>query len=168
MTKEEKKEQQRLKKNAWMKEYTKRNKDKKKAYDKMYIEQNKDYIAARSKKYRQDNKERVDAWQAEYDLKNRDKKLAYYNEYNSRPENKSRRKQIVLNEMDGYYVYYLKEEHYVGQTKNMRRRMNSHKSSANRHVLDAEVLAKFETRKEALAFEAKLHDMGYNGRNYGK
>ena len=163
MTKEEKKEKQRLAKNAYMRDYAKRNKDKKKAYDKMYIEQNKDYIAARAKKYRQDNKEHLDAWQAEYNLKNREAKLAYFKEYNNRPENKSRRKQIVLNEMDGYYVYYLKEEHYVGQTKNMRRRMNGQKSDSKRHVLDVEVLAKFETRKEALAYEAKLHSMGYAG-----
>lgn len=66
---------------------------------------------------------------------------------------------------DGFYtVYYLKEDHYVGQTISLRRRLGKHKRNG-RHVLDAEVLAKFETREEALAFESRLHDMGYHGRN---
>jgi len=163
MTKEEKKEQQRLAKNAYMRDYAKRNKEKKKAYDLIHRKENKEYIASRAKKYREENKEELAAKALIHYAKNRDSKLAYFKEYNDRPENKSRRKQIVLNEMDGYYVYYLKEEHYVGQTKNMRRRMNGHKSDAKRHILDVEVLAKFETRKEALAYEAKLHSMGYEG-----
>ena len=64
-------------------------------------------------------------------------------------------------------MYYLPEEHYVGQTNSVFLRMKGHKSESNRHILDVEVLAKFETRKEALAFEAKLHSMGYNGFNGG-
>lgn len=65
---------------------------------------------------------------------------------------------------DGLFtVYYLSEENYIGQTNCLYNRMNEHKSKFNRHVLDVEVLGKFETRKEALAFEAKLHSMGYDG-----
>lgn len=66
-----------------------------------------------------------------------------------------------------YTVYYLPEEHYVGQTKGLGVRMSVHKYQSKRHILDVEVLAKFETRKESLAFEAKLHDMGYHGKNKG-
>jgi len=166
MTTEEKKEQQRLAKNAYMKEYTKRNKAKKEAYDKMYREQNKETIAAKRKEYYSDNKEAILARDKAYCLKNRDKKLAYYAEYNSKSENKARRRQIILDEQGGLTaVYYLKEEHYVGVTKNLRLRMNEHRSGSNRHVEDVEVLGMFETREEGLAFEAKLHSMGYNGAN---
>ena len=45
--------------------------------------------------------------------------------------------------------------------------MRKHKYGHGRIIEGAEVLAKFQTREEALAFEAKLHSMGYLGLNNG-
>lgn len=96
-------------------------------------------------------------YRAKWNKANKDKIAAQ----NKRYSNKLKQRQPY------YTVYYLKEEHYVGQTMGIRKRLAVHKYESKRHVLDVEVLAKFETREEALAFEAKLHDMGYDGKNNG-
>ena len=67
---------------------------------------------------------------------------------------------------DGHYtVYYLKEEHYVGMTSGLKHRLSYHKGYYNRYIEVVEIVGKYETKREALDVEAKLHSMGYLGSN---
>ena len=69
---------------------------------------------------------------------------------------------------DGYYyVYYLPEEHYVGLTNNIRRRMMDHRRLRNgqKFTNDYEILGKFESNIDAHWFEIQFHQRGYNGFN---
>ena len=109
--------------------------------DKRYREANKEKIKARRKAWRDSNKEHISEFNRLY--------------------NESQKDEL-------FTVYYLKEDHYVGQTNHMKARMKKHVSHNGRHVEDVEVLGRFETREEALAFESRLHDMGYHGRNNGQ
>ena len=173
MTTEEKKEKERIRCRKYyqankaailerQKKYDAANKDKKALYDKKYREENSELIREYHAKRYAENPEAYSSgsykdpnYSSNYYKANRDSILAKhkkYHEYNK----------------DGFYsVYYLPEENYVGQTNCMRVRMNDHRSKHGRYTKDVEVLAKFETRKEALAFEAELHKMGYNGLNNG-
>jgi predicted GIY-YIG superfamily endonuclease len=63
-----------------------------------------------------------------------------------------------------YTVYLLVDENYVGQTNNPTRRMWEHKTKYNYNTGNWIVLGKFNTRQEALQYEAELHSQGYNGR----
>ena len=66
---------------------------------------------------------------------------------------------------DGLFaVYYLPEEHYVGMTECIDSMMRVHKNRG-KHTLDVELVAKFETKREALACESYMHSIGYNGSN---
>ena len=139
-----------------------RTKEEKAIYNKKYREENKESIKAKAKNYREKNKKRIKA--------NRDANKERAKLYREANKDKMSAYQKRRNDSikDGLFiVYYLKEENYVGQTCHLPARLGRHKHRYNRHILDVEVLAKFETREEALAFEAKLHDMGYNGRNNG-
>jgi predicted GIY-YIG superfamily endonuclease len=110
-------------------------------YNKRYNEENREKIAARKKAYREANKERLAA----------DKK-SYY-------ESKK----------DGLYtVYLLPEENYVGMTNNLYRRLEHHKSKHKRDVSDVKILGKYHTKDEALVTEARYHNEGYKGRNWGE
>jgi ABC-type nitrate/sulfonate/bicarbonate transport system substrate-binding protein len=155
----------------------------------VYTEEQRKAACERAKKYNKENKEKVAAQKAEWVKNNPDRVKAhakkYYKAYydknkeglneearkwaaNNKDKVAARKKRFAESKKDGLYtVYYLKEDHYVGQTDNMYQRMKNHKGQ-ERHVEDVEILAKFETREEAMAFEAKLHDMGYHGRNNGK
>tara|TARA_R110000782_G_C14534762_1_gene382928 strand:- start:63 stop:443 length:381 start_codon:yes stop_codon:yes gene_type:complete len=100
------------------------------------------------KKYLEANKEKVAAY----------KKVFY-------EANKERYKAYDKAKKDGLYtVYYLKEEHYAGMTTILQYRLKSHKHNG-KHIEDVEVVGKYETKEEALMVEAKLHSMGYLGRN---
>ncbi len=76
---------------------------------------------------------------------------------------KAKNKEYRKSEIDGHYtVYYLPEEHYIGVTTRLKRRMYSHKNN-KRHVLDCEIVATFTTKKEAYICERYMHSIGYNG-----
>ena len=64
---------------------------------------------------------------------------------------------------EGYYsVYYLPEEHYAGVTSGVKARMRLHKHSGM--MTDGfEIVFTSTDKKEALAFEDRLHSIGYNG-----
>jgi len=68
-------------------------------------------------------------------------------------------------EQDGWVVYYLPEEHYVGVTSSYWKRVSSHKH-LGKLVDDAEVVAKFDNPFDALILEAELHRRGYLGFQY--
>ena len=137
---------------------------------KAYRLKNKEEIAAKMKEYNRikmqdpEYRKKMCLKAANYRKDNPEKVAAYWKE--NRYEVSLRYRRSLK---DGFYtVYYLPEEHYAGQTNCMPKRMEEHRSKRyNRHVQDVEVLAKFETRVEALAFEAKLHDMGCHGKNNG-
>jgi hypothetical protein len=108
-------------------------------------------------------------------LEQKEKWNAYIREwrkkkYDPNKESKRQRKKY-LNQCDGYfYVYYLPEEHYVGMTNQVNRRIRYHNS--NGKITDNyEILARFKRQVDAHLFETRLHAMDYNGffvGNYNK
>ena len=109
-------------------------KEQRREYDKAYNIANRDKIAAKVKRHYESNKEKI-----------ADRRKAYYKD-------------------DFYTLYYLKEEHYIGQTNQPKLRINNHRVKG-KHVLDYEAVATFNTKREALDAERYLHSIGYNGGN---
>ena len=63
-----------------------------------------------------------------------------------------------------YHIVYLLPDHnYVGVTSNPTYRMGWHKNMANRNTDNWIELARFNTREEALEYEAAKHAVGYEG-----
>ena len=66
-------------------------------------------------------------------------------------------------EQDGFTsVYYLPEEHYVGMTGRVKKRMSAHKS-AGKNIINYKILRVFENEIEAHLYETQLHWMGFGG-----
>ena len=61
-------------------------------------------------------------------------------------------------------VYIIVKENYVGMTENISHRISGHKN-LGRDTSEVIELATFDSRTEALAFEKKLHELGYNGKH---
>ncbi len=91
-------------------------------------------------------------YSAEYRKKNPDKVKAS-NDYF---------KHKYLMETNGYAVYYLPEEHYVGFTNNIRQRMNDH-NKRGRSSYGYEILCICESPIDAHLYETMFHQRGYNG-----
>lgn len=70
--------------------------------------------------------------------------------------------QAKADEIPGYAVYVLPEEHYVGMTKNVYNRICKHKHKG-KNVDGWKVLTCFEDPVEAHIYETQLHWMGFNG-----
>lgn len=70
-------------------------------------------------------------------------------------------------DQDGWIVYYLPEEHYVGITSNLYRRMSNHKNEG-RSVIDVEIVSKHKTPEMAALMEAYLHTIGYRGSKWNQ
>ncbi|MFY8248233.1 MAG: hypothetical protein ACOVJ5_00850 [Gloeomargaritales cyanobacterium] len=92
---------------------------------------------------------------------------AYMREYNKKlydpVKEKDRQRKKYLNKLDGYfYVYYLPEEHYVGMTNHVHRRIKYH-DYCGKIVDNYEILARFKRQVDAHLFETKLHALDYNG-----
>ena len=66
-------------------------------------------------------------------------------------------------DIDGVAVYLLPDFNYVGITKNMYKRLTTHKYQQNRFTDNYKILHVYKTRSEALAKEKEYHNMGYNG-----
>ena len=114
----------------------------------MTKEQKKEYDKQRYLK----NKSSIDERQRIYKLANLDKVRAKDERYRNSMK-------------DGLYtLYYLREEHYIGITDSVKRRMRVHKS-LGKYTKDIEVICKFKTKREALDAESLLHSIGYNGKN---
>ena len=85
------------------------------------------------------------------------------NREKNKQKESDRQKRNYLKSLSGYfYLYYLPEEHYVGITNNVYRRMNYHRSSG-KHVEDVEIVAKFKRQVNAHLYETMLHSFGYEG-----
>lgn len=100
--------------------------------------------------------------------KNKEDKAAHnkaYKEANRETINAYHKKYRAAQKDGLYTVYYLKEEHYVGMTTILQKRLNTHKSHYNRHIKDVEIIGKYQTKVGAARVEAALHSMGYLGRH---
>ena len=98
--------------------------------------------------------------------KNREDKLKYQREYYAHHKGKKsdykKKKYREQYPDDGYtYVYYIPEEHYVGLTTRVNKRMCDH--SIDKITEGWEVLGKFEREVDAHWFETLFHMRGYNG-----
>lgn len=80
-------------------------------------------------------------------------------------ENNIKFRKLYLEETNGYAVYYLPEEHYVGFTNNIRSRINDH-SKKGKCVIDYEILCVCESPIDAHLYETMFHQRGYNGFQY--
>ena len=73
----------------------------------------------------------------------------------------------------GYFAVYVidnyigTEASYCGQTKNLYTRMSRHRNLGRMNTENHRVLQCFETREQAMAFEAIQHEAGYHGYNNG-
>ena len=76
--------------------------------------------------------------------------------------NNKKFKKKYLAETNGYAVYYLPEEHYVGFTNNVRTRMNDH-SKRGKITYGYEIIGIYKCPIDAHLTETLLHKMGYNG-----
>ena len=65
----------------------------------------------------------------------------------------------------GHYVYYLPEEHYVGKTNYLKRRMHQHRKNG-KCTEGMEIVACFERSVDAHWMETMLHQRGYLGYRY--
>lgn len=87
----------------------------------------------------------------EYRENNRVKLSKYHKNY--RKENE------VIN---GYALYYLPEEHYVGFTNNVKSRLRSHKQKGR--IIDGfEIIGVYSCPIYTHLLETRLHLIGYNG-----
>ena len=66
---------------------------------------------------------------------------------------------------NGYFVYYLPEEHYIGMTNYLKRRMYQHRKKG-KCTEGMEIVACFERSVDAHWFETMLHQRGYLGYSY--
>ena len=115
-------------------------KEDKRIYDKAYGAKNKARIADYKAKYYEANKEA----------------------YRLRSE-----KHINDCVNDFHTLYYLPEHHYIGITNQPRTRIRGHRAKG-RITEDFEVVAIFETKREALDAEFYLHNIGYFGKHKNK
>ena len=70
---------------------------------------------------------------------------------------------------DGYYVYYLPEEHYCGVTNNLYQRESQHRNTANKNTDGMTILFHSMDRNIAAHHEAMFQSvLGINGLNYQK
>jgi len=82
-------------------------------------------------------------------------------------ENKRKRMRVDF-ETNGYVIYYLPEENYIGMTNNLQRRLWHH-SSKGRIVEGFEVVMDgFKSPIMCHHYENLLHLMGYNGFAYNE
>lgn len=113
----------------------------KRAYQRAYYAANKEKILEKKRKYgvsyRANNKGKIKA-----------KSVRQYQSKKHKP-----------------LVYILPFENYVGTTENLYHRISKHKNQSKRNTDDYRVLARFDSREEALELEEFLHDLGYLGRH---
>lgn len=107
-----------------------------------------------NKEYYIANKEK---WKAHY-AANKEKKKAYY------IANKEKRKAYRSSRKHEPLVYLLPKCNWVGTTESITERIYNHKR-VGRNVENYKILKRFDNRADALGFERKMHDLGYNGRH---
>ena len=100
----------------------------------------------------------------EYYQNNKEHRSKYNKEYNIK--NKERNKDRVAKRKDGfYYVYLLKDHHYIGITDDLYMRFSRHKTEG-RNSENYRIMYATPDRKEALKIEKQYHGMGFFGGNH--
>lgn len=122
------------------------NREERNAYNREWRKNNKDKTDA----YTEKNRERINANQRNWRKNNREKWL-------------KQRKEWADRKKDGYHtLYYLPEEHYIGITNFLEKRLHNH-SCEGRITEGCEVIARFERSVDAHWVETMFHQRGYNG-----
>jgi len=124
-----------------------KDKEKLKEYQRRWYLKNREKLKENSKQYYHANKERYKELNKNWQETNRE----HIREYNKQWRHD-----------EHYSVYLLPKENYVGQTKQIKKRMYDHKHNG-KDTSDYKILHTFTTREEALAKEAEYHKAGYNG-----
>jgi hypothetical protein len=119
------------------------------------VSKRKEYL----KKYYQDNKDRYEEWCSS----NPDKVKASKRKWADK--NKEYGKEWYENRKHNPLVYLIVKDNYVGMTENISHRISQHKSKG-KDTSEVVELATFDSVAEALVFERRLHELGYNGNNY--
>jgi predicted GIY-YIG superfamily endonuclease len=111
-----------------------------------------------------------------YYLTNKEKLIANAKERLNDPVNKEKHnasqrlyytKNIKQKVNDGYYVYYLPEEHYCGITNNLYQRESSHRNTAGKNTNNMTILFHSMDRNIAAHHEAMFQSvLGIGGLNY--
>lgn len=127
--------------NAYMREYRKKNKDKLKENNKKYY-----------KTWVSKNKEKLTEYKSRWYYSNRDKILEASEKYREKRTHKP-------------IVYLIVKSNYVGVTEHLSERLSHHKTQKGRDTSEVRILAQTETREQALEIESLLHDIGYNGKH---
>ena len=97
-------------------------------------------------------------------IRYKETRTKYYNKRYATTNGKAHYKKYYYSLKDGlHYVYYLPEEHYIGVTDCISKRIAVHKHKFNRYVDNIEIVYKTPCRKEAELVESKLHSLGYQG-----
>ena len=117
-------------------------------------------------KWYQDNKEKRQRQMQEWNQENKEERKQYMLEwYKNNPD------YIQPSAVDlGYWVVYLIHDYnglgdtYCGQTQNIYKRMVKHKSRGTLNSDKYELIKQCETLKDALEFEAYMHEQGYHGK----
>lgn len=108
------------------------------------------------KAWREANKERLKEYNKKYYENNKQKQKSYRKDWYH--ENVKKDTHLPC-------VYYLPEEHYIGITKNLKRRIKAHNHSG-KITEGYEVVAYFERYVDAMYLEVMFHQRGYNGCRY--
>lgn len=117
---------------------------------KNYYELNKEKYKAKSKARYESKKEELKAQMREYARKHNPKRYR-------------------ATKLDGFAVYLLPLENYVGVTSNLISRVATHKNKHKRNVEGATIIKEFRKEIEAYEFEEYLHlNHGYKGYSSGK
>jgi len=157
----------RVKNPSYMAKYHQENKIKANKVSREWYKKNTEKANANQAKWKKENPEKIKANQAKFKKNNPDyispcriKNPEYQKEHNHKHDL-------------GYYCVYLLENYnslgdaYVGQTGNLYTRMQTHKSLGRLNTEAYRILQCFETREQAMVFEAIQHEAGYHGYNNG-
>jgi len=141
-------EEQKARNRIYMAEYRLKNKAKAKIYNAKWYQDNKEYSKQQSQEWNKENPGYISP---------------------CRIANPSYEKEITHKHDLGYWVVYLIKNYnglgddYCGQTQNICNRMKKHKSDGRLNSDKYELIKQCETLRQALDFEAYMHEQGYHG-----
>jgi len=146
-------------------EYRLKNKAKNKIYQAKWYLENKEEVKQQTQEWYKNNPEKYKAKTARFKEKN----PGYKKEWDKKNPNYA--KEWFSQHDLGYWVVYLIHNFdglgniYCGQTQNIYSRMVKHKSKGVLNSDKYELIKQCETREDALAFEAYMHEQGYHGKS---
>lgn len=105
-------------------------------------------------------------WQSNNPDKKKENQNKWYHNNSERYKehmSKAAHKHFTSVKLPYWIVYILPVEHYAGVTNCPYKRMSVHKCRQKRDTTGWYEVARFDTEKEALVYEAQLHAQGYKG-----